>query len=396
MDEKDKNMEGYDPFDFSWKSFSKETAMGELSGAASKMYEVIKLLNHMVYNNDYSNTAAAYLELQNSYLGAASWVNQFYNENKDDFEPCLRSESRPSWYRELASTERDKFELALKYGKDASISMTPVDQMQLIMLQLPLLSSFRLMRLTMTLIDEQFDKELYDSLNEDIQNANMMINKSWTNMENLYSRISEAYYKENHGKIPDEELNRIYRQKRVEDYIDTFRRNFPKQKYSFPADENGQFSLGLNTYVLFQSLDAYMQKVAEVMNGDLESQLEACLKRCEQQDAVIKSRMQKCQTEEFQILHTALEGLNNEIKDYCQLALTVYNSFKNGDENDPYCFAGKLPVYSSLNGKYGLSAISSDPVRSGTKFVMLYQSAVNALNMHRLEFVEYHGHPEIK
>ena len=396
MDEKEKNQDGYDPFDFGWRSFDKETPKAEISTICTKAYDLIKLINHMVYNNDYLNTSAAFIDFHNNYLGDASWVSQFYRENKTEFEPCLKSTSRPSWYQELTSTERDTFELALKYGKDASLSVSPVDQMQQLMLWVPLLSSFQLVRLTMTLIDEQFDKEFYDQINRDIECANSMICKSWNNMDNVYSRISEAYYKANHGKIPNEELNRVYRQKRVEDYIDTFKRCYPELKYTFPVDEKGQFSVGLNGYVLYQALDSYMHKVAEVMNGDLESQLEACIKKCEHLDAVIKSRMQQCQTDEFLMLHTALEGLNAEIKDYCQLALKVYTSFKNGDENDPYCYARKLPCYSQLKGTYGLSAISSDPVKAGTKFVMLYQSAANALNMHRLEFVEYHGHLEIK
>ncbi len=373
-------------YDFSWESVEESVAQSEIANLNGMILNVANLVEHMCYNSDYLNTIVAYADLRDKEIGRNSWIQEFYFANQGTFEKCMKGD-KPSWYHELSLEKKQKFDLALTYQKDAAQLVKPLDQMMLLMMKVPMLYSYRIVRLTMTLDDMGFDDDFREKLNTDLVAVSDMLNKTNSAIENK----SSHFYNDNRGKYSDAEMADRYRTARKDDYILTFKTFFPKAQDSFRVNEAGHFNVDLNMVLLARTLDQYTAKVAEAMKENIQSDLEYCLTECGKIEAVLKSRGEKLETDLFRSTVTALDSLNTVMKDYCDLALTVFKRYKDRDVEAPFCFLRKPGANSAIRPKYGFEPVDSDPLDSGSRYEKMYLSAANALSMHCLEFSQYSG-----
>lgn len=373
-------------YDFSWENVTESLAAGELANLNNMMFNVANLVEHMCYNSDYSNTSVAFADLRDKEIGRNSWIQEYYYANQGTFEKCMKGD-KPSWYHELSLDKQKTFDLALSYQKDASQLVKPLDQMMLLMFKVPLLDSYRVVRLTMTLDDMGFDDEYWEKINTDLIAVSDMLNKTDSALE----MSCKQYYKENHGKVSNNDLLDGYRIARRKDYITSFKAFCARAQDSFRVNEAGHFSVDLNAVLLVRTLDQYTSKVAEALKENIQSTLEGCLDECSKLDAVLKSRDEKLETDLFRTTITALDTLNTAIKDYCDLALTVYKRYKDGDNDAPFVFMKKPSANSSIRPKYGFEPVTNDPLDNGSRYEKMYVSAANALTQHCLEFSQYTG-----
>ena len=373
-------------YDFSWESVEESVAQSEIDHFNGMILNVANLVDHMVYNSDYVNTMGADADLRDKEIGRNSWIQEFYFANQSTFEKCLKGD-KPSWYHELSLEKKQKFDLALTYQKDAGQLVKPLDQLMLLMMKVPMLYSYRIVRLTMTLDDMGFDDDFREKVNTDLVAVSDMLNKTDSAIENK----SRHFYNENRGRYSDAEMADRYRTARKDDYLLAFKTFFPKAQDSFCVNAAGHFSVDLTMVLLARTLDQYTAKVAEALKENIQSDLEYCLTECGKIEVVLKSRSEKLETDLFRSTASALESLNKVIKDYCDLALTVIKRYKDRDIETPFGFMRKPGVNSAIRPKYGFEPVDSDPMDVGSRYEKMYLSAANALSMHCLEFSQYSG-----
>ena len=380
------DFDSLDIYDFSWEGIDESLATNEISHLNSMILNVANLVDHMCYNSDFSNTSTAYNQLRDQEIGRNSWIQEFYFANQGTYEKCMKGD-KPSWYHELSLEKQKKFDLGLSYQKDASQLVKPLDQMMLLMMKIPLLESYRIVRLTMTLDDMGFDDSFWEQINSDLVSVSDLLNKPDSSIETR----SKEYYRQNHGKISETDLLDGYQIARRKDYITAFQAFCARAQDSFRVNEAGHFSVDLNMVLLVRTLDQYTSKVAEAMKENIQSSLENCIEECNKLEAVLTSRNEKLENDLFRSTVTALDSLNTELKDYCDLALTVYKRYKDGDNDAPFVFLKKPVANSSIRPKYGFEAVTADPMDSGSRYEKMYVSAANALTSHCLEFSQYSG-----
>lgn len=375
-----------DIYDFSWENVDESLAHSELAHLNGMILNLANLIDHMCYNSDYSNTAEAYVALRDREIGRNSWIQEFYYANQGTFEKCMKGD-KPAWYHDLSMEKRKKFDLALTYQKECSHLVKPLDQMMLLMFKVPLLHSYRIVRLTMTLDEMGFDDSFREKINTDLIAVSDMLNKT----DSALATKSREYAKQHRGKVITPDVLEGYQDARRKDYILSFKAFCPRSQDSFRVNEAGHFSVDLNMVLLARTLDQYTKKVAEAMKEDIQGSLENCLEECGKLEAVLKSRNEKLETDLFKTTVTALDTLNTVIKDYCDLALTAYKRYKSRDDEAPFVFLKQPSANSGIRPKYGFQAVTDDPLDNGSKYEKMYVSAANALSMHCLEFSQYTG-----
>ena len=207
------DFDSLDIYDFSWEGIDESLATNEISHLNSMILNVANLVDHMCYNSDFSNTSTAYNQLRDQEIGR----------------------NKPTWYHELSLEKQKKFDLGLSYQKDASQLVKPLDQMMLLMMKIPLLESYRIVRLTMTLDDMGFDDSFWEQINSDLVSVSDLLNKPDSSIETR----SKEYYRQNHGKISETDLLDGYQIARRKDYITAFQSFCARAQDSFRVNEAG-------------------------------------------------------------------------------------------------------------------------------------------------------------
>ena len=295
----------------------------------------------------------------------------------------------------MSGEDQIAFDYGLKCQKDAASCCKPLDQLQLLMMTVPLKTTFRLVRATINLDDAGFDEPLFKQIDDDVREIAVLVNKNWDSFERISNSASERFYKENKGKMSPSDLQAGYRKARLRDYKTTFEAYCVKANKDFKCNDYCTFSMDLNYYVCMQVIDEYMKDVAEIMKSGLDEKLENSIKESQKLAAVFNSRMAKCKEDAFIMSMTAAEALNYAIGEFCQLGLDIYNNYKSLISAAPYCFMKKLPSSDKLNSKYGLKPMSGDPLSEGTHYAPLISSAASALTQHCRDFVYSHGRKDM-
>ena len=235
--------EADDLYPFSWEKVNEDVANAEIQAMTSAIFNVSKLVSHMCTGNDYENTAVAYQKLWTQQLGRTSWVQEYYYANRDTFEKYLRGDSRPTEYHSYSYEKKKAFDFGLDLQKDASQLSKPIDQMISLMRNIPLLSTFRIVRLTMTLDENGFDQEFFDMMNNDLEDVSDLLNKTLEGLDRTCAQNAKQFLKDNRGKMSDDDLQDRYLDARRKDYISAFKAYCAKSVYDFRPDEHGRFIL---------------------------------------------------------------------------------------------------------------------------------------------------------
>ena len=387
--------EGADIYDFSWDIMTEDVVNAEISYMNQQIYKVTKLIPGVTSENNYLATAKEYGDLMNTQLGRNSPVQQYYYANQSYFSPYMKSDSKPSGFYDMPVEKQKLFNFALACQRDAAQTCQPLDQMRMLMLKVPLFHAFKITQATMLLDDAGFNEDLYDETNTYIKEIAQHVSRNQTWMKNACDRESERYFKENYGKMSPNDLNPGYRKARLRDYKITFEAYCNHATEYFTCNDYCVYSVNLQYLMCMQVIDEYMEVVAEALKDDIISKLENCMAESKKLGAVIISRHEKCTTDIFRSVTTALEGLNNEIYSYCEYALNVANNYKNLISAAPYCFMKKPPACDNLPMQHGFKQFRSDPLSSGTNYREIIASAQDALTRHCRDYVYSQGRKEM-
>lgn len=387
--------DGVDIYDFSWRTMNRTMVEAESSGFSSAVHKAAQKVRDLCISNSYDETANEFNNVCRNLLGRNSWIQQYYYANEKTFAPYMKNDSRPSGFYDMSGEDQIAFDYGLKCQKDASACCKPLDQLQLLMITVPLKSTFRLVRATINLDDAGFDEPLYKQIDDDVREIAVFVNKNWDSFERISNSASERFYKENKGRMSPSDLQAGYRKARLRDYKTTFEAYCVKASKDFKCNDYCTFSMDLNYYACMLVIDEYMKDVAEIVKSDFGEKLENSIKESQKLAAVFNSRMAKCKEDAFIMSMTAAETLNYAIGEFCQLGLDIFNNYKSLISAAPYCFMKKLPSSDSLNSKYGLKPMSGDPLSEGTHYAPLISSAASALTQHCRDFVYSHGRKDM-
>lgn len=385
-----------DAYDFSWDVMTEDVVNSELSLFVKEVNQVKKLLYELRDSNNYSTAAKAYNDLINFQLNSNGPVQRYYYANQSYFAPFMKSDSKPTGFYDMSAEKQRLFGFALKCQRDAAQCVKPLDQMWMLMLRVPLYYAFKVTQATVNLDDAGFDEDLYDEINSICKEVSELVNHNWTWMENSTDIACARYFKENFGKMELNTLNTGYRKERLHDYKRTFEVYCPKTFKEFSSNDYCLIYPDLQFLGCMMVIDEYMEVVAEALKEDIISKLEYCLGESKKLQAVIGSRIGKCSTDQFNMVLTAVEGLNNELYDFCQFALDVSKNYKGMISAAPYCFMKKPPASESIQPKYGFKPMPGNTLSDGTKYRELISKAGDALSQHCHEYVYLHGRDELK
>ena len=398
MDEQDNALnftDGADVYDFSWEIMTEDVVNGEIQYLDKQISNVAKMLNDVKSYNNYEAVSKAFYDLINEQLGANSVVQQYYSANKSYFEPYLNNDSKPSGFYDMPVEKQKLFRFALECQRDASQCLKPLDEIRLLMLNVPLINLFKIIQATMNLEDAGFDEALYEEIDTDIKDISALIDRNWTAMENIADRLAYQYFNENNGKMDHDKLRAGYREKRLWDYRMAFEAYCSKSVKNFKCNEYCAFSADLQYLVSLQIIDEYMEVVAEALKDDLIGKLENCRTESKKLTAVINSRYKNCSTDPFQRVLINLGTLNRNLSELMKFALDIAKNYKDKISAAPYCFMSKPPACNSATTKYGFKQFNSDPLSNGTNYMQIMKSAQDALTRHCYDYVYSHGRKEM-
>ena len=365
----------------SWENLDEKQIERQLSSLTASLNKLAEQIKRFVFDNDYTKTSELYDDCWIGDLSGDGWLLGFLNLNRESFADYLGG-SKPDWYGAASAEERKTYDLCLQYYRELSLLKPSVDQLRSVMMRLPLLDGFRCVRFTLNFIDAGLDREYYDHINKDIEFVNSLIHWPWDRLD-ANARTAKQYYRDNCQRLGRAELEKGYRQARVRDY-----QNLVQTLYSggsFRPHSDGVYSLDLNCVVLMEIIDDYTDKLSSLK--DIEDEMKQAVEKCNGVLNGLNEVYGSLKNASVLSLVGGLRALTREIMEFADLAGTAYRKFKNKDDDDPYCYVKPLPVNSSLDGKYGLSAVSGDAMSNGTRFAQLYGKALDALNAHCHDFV---------
>ena len=375
----------------SWESLDEGAINAEIAGLSSRIEKLNVMLDRMVYKNDYDDTSKAFNNFWMQDLSMSGFVAAFYNSNKSTFAKYLDENSAPPWYHNLSTEEKKAFDASQHYFGDAAALLKPMEDMRKLMMLLPLKDSFRLMRTTLNFDEAGYGRDLFDKINRDVEAVNELLTTSWGQLESR-AFASKRYYDANVGSLGREQLNKGYREARLRDYDEEVKMSAAGKRFIPRGD--GKFNVEAGFLADMKVIDKYTLQIAAIPNvvDDLKKTQEAC----GQVTAEIDAAWKKMKTPLFKNLADTLDKLRRTIYEYAGGGINVWQSYRNRDDDSPYCFIKILPAFSRVQGSYGFNPRSTDPWHEGSEYYEIYQSAARALADHCKDFVYYHGHTELK
>ena len=391
-----KDGDGADIYDFSWDIMTEDVVNAEIGYMDQQIYKLIKLIQEVYTHNNYVATEKAYWDLINFQLGSNSPVQQYYYANQSYFAPFMKNDGKPSGFYDMPMEKQKLFNFALTCQRDAAQICKPLDQMRLLMQTIPFYYVFKVVQATVIMDDCGFDQSLYDEINTDIKDISTLCGRNPTWLKNTADSECERYFKENYGKMSPSDVNTGYRKARLRDYKITFESYCWKSKKNYSCNDYCTFSVDLQYLLLAQTIDDYMEVVAEALKDDIISKLENCLAESKKLHAVIISRHDQCTTDIFRTVTTALDILNDELYSYCEAALNMAKNYKNMISVAPYLFMKKPPACDNVPPKIGVKQFKSDPLSKGTNYKEIIVSLQDALSWACHQYVYAQGREELK
>ena len=385
----DNELKGFDPN--SWESLDENIIKTEINGLATRIINVTKLLERMVYNNDFDKTQQEFDKLWMEDFGSGGFVPAFFNANEGTFGKFKDESSAPPWYGNLSAEEKKAFDTSQHYFSDDEALVKPMAALRQIMMLLPLKNSFKFMRITLNFDEAGYNEDLFHKIDDDMMELSDLFNKNWDVLEGR-AYNSKRYYEENYKRLDKSSLNTGYRQARLKDYLSELEAS--KLRGRFYSLGNGKFAVDSGFLADMKVIDKYTAQISALDN--IESDMKETIENCKKLAAMLNETVKVLKTAHYQAIADNLSGLNREIMDYAEGGLNVWTCYKNRDTDAPYCFVRKLPAFSKMNGKYSLYPLSSDPWHDGTDFYRLYQNAASSLGDHCYDYVYNHGHPELR
>lgn len=374
-----------------WGNIDEAKIQNELNGLISRINEVSSYIQKFVYNCDYEKMAKLYQNMWTNDLSPGGWLQSFYSSNKADLDKYAKGNSRPSYYFDMTDADQKKYDAASKYYADISYIVPVAEQIRIAMMPLPLQNGYMFQRFVMNFTEAGFMEELYHKINSDIKEVSELINSSWTYFESRADK-SKRYYESNYRTMAKDALNRGYRQARIQDH--QFNLETTKARDSFTARSDGSYTVNPSVLAQMKVLDKYTEQVAYTEN--IEDGMNKTIEPLRNVKSTLLPVADKnCTDKQCHALVEALYTLCDKVMEFASDCKNVYQRFKDRDDESPYIYMRPLPAFSSMQRKYSLEPISSDPWHDGTRFYALYQNAADSLTQHCREFVQ-REHPELK
>ena len=366
----------------SWENLDEAQLNSEINGLIKRINNVAVLLNKMVYDNDYENTARHYENLYTADLGVSGFVRLFYDRNKSTFGEYKSESMAPPWYGNLPAEQKKSFDACHRFFLDAGWLVAPIEAMGRAMMMVPLEPAYKYMRSVLNFSEAGLNENTYDTIDRDMKEVMNLLNTGWDNLESRASR-SRRYYQDNPGKVAEQS----YRAARIEDYrseLDGYR-----IRERFIMRSNGTFAVEPAFHADMKIIDKYTLELSTLPNIEdgLNKMLDGFPKIGEQ----LNEAYANVKSNQFRSLVDALYKLRDTMNEFAQMGLHVFKSYKDKDTEAPYVFLRPLPAYSSMNGRYGLNARTGNAFLDGTDYYNLYRDAAEALSEHCKDFVYNHG-----
>ncbi|MBP5730058.1 MAG: hypothetical protein J6X19_02530 [Clostridia bacterium] len=381
--------------DFSWEIMNEDAMQGDITSLTQEVYQASKKVQEMYTHNEYLPVYKALNELCRYQLGRGGPIQQYYYSNHDYFAPYMKSDAKPSDYHDMSPDKQKRFTKNVNWMRDAAWCIKPLDQLTMLVNGIPLFSSFKITQATSNLDDSGFDKDFYDEINDVCKEVSDLINHNWTWMKNTTDRESYRLFKEHYEDMELTKLNEEYRKARLRDYKLTLEVYAPKTSKNFKSNDFCMIYPDLQFLACMMVIDEYMEVIAKALKNDIVSNLERSLEDSKKLRVVINSRIEKCTTDQFNMVLTAIDTLNNELYDFCEYSLNVAKNYKNKILAEPYCYMTKPPASESIQSKYGFAPMGGDPLSDGTKYKDLISKAGSALSQHCRDYVYNHGEEKL-
>ena len=374
-----------------WGNINAAKIQSELTGLISRINETAVYLDKFVYNCDYEKMNKLYTNMYTSDLAPGGWLQSFYNTNHDDMDKYAGTNTRPNYYFEMSDADQKAFDVAIDYYADISYLVQAAEKMRVAMMKLPLLQGYTFQRFVLNFTEAGFMEDTFHKINSDIKEISELINNSWTYFESRATR-AKKYYENNYRSMSKSDLNRGYRQARIQDH--QFHLEASRARDSFVARTDGTYTVHPAVLTRMEILDKYTERVAYTEN--IEEGMDKVMDGLRNVvSTILPVVVKNCSDKQCSALADGLYHLCDKVIEFASTSKNVYRRFKERDDESPYIFMKPLPVFSSMQPKYSLEPITSDPWHNGTSYCVLYRMAAQALSQHCREFVQ-REHPELK
>ena len=370
-----------------WINLDEKAMASELSTLNSRVTACILQLSRMITENDYTKTKDMLDELRTRDLGSDGWLSTFYNTNKDAFQKYLSGDSHPEWYDALKPEMKKTYDAGKKYYRDVKYLVPVGNSLNMLLLSLRLAEGFQLMRVKENFASAGFDADLYARINTGVKRISDFLHRDWGEMERN-AHISRNFLDDNLGKFPGRELEKKYREKRLEDFQGLV------YSYglldSFEELSDGHYAVRTELLVKTGVIDRYTYKVSQT--DDLKDPMQKTINDCKRIIAEDVAEAEKhCVTQDAHFLCAAFQTLAEAVSTFAEACLETYVSFKEGKSEAPYCFMKKLSALNYAKPIYSFRPDTSDPWDSGTYYQALFSEAAEALGAQGRFFVYDHG-----
>ena len=369
-----------------WENLDESAIKSEINGLNTRICTVAKELERIVADNNYEATAELIKALWTKDLSAEGWIGKFCSTNREVFAKTTGGEWM-TWFNNLSPEKQKTFRDVQGYYSDAGALLDVCARVYELLRVLPLKDGFRIARIKENLENSGINKEMYESIGKDAKAFSDQINQDWAAMERNAER-SAMYYEANKDKLPPEKLGFYYYQERLKDYLDNLKKN-----YAYPnlVDRgNGQFGVNPFTYANTGGMDRYTFTISQF--SDLRDSMGKVIEMAKKiLSAEIPAAEKACKTQPCQFLVGAFQMLVESVVSFAETAHEIYDNFRSGSDQFPYCFMKKLSAYGSLKPKYSFNPDQADPWENGTYFQEMYVQAAKAVTEHCKEFVYDHG-----
>ena len=379
-----------------WENLDEKTLEWEISFTNTHISDFANHLARMVADNDYENTLQMCKNLWLQDLYHDSWIYKFHQTNREYFSKYMTNHTKPTWYADLPVDKKKAYDTVMTYYTDTFYLLQIMDVMFDMVTALdPMLNyGFRLQRIKMNFDEANLNETLYEKIGLDMADVSRHLNQSWDSMERDAHR-AEIYYRDNAGRSSSKDsLNRGYRQERIKDYQDSIKRCHIYD--SIVDNGNGTFSVKPGVMATMKAIYKYTGKVAQL--DDFEDRMKKVNEKCKNLLTVeLPKGLKDCKTFACRGVIAACMSLCEKAQEFCEVSLEMYDKFKEGDDDAPYCFMKTPDTFSSLKSNYSFGLYNwYDPWGTGANYVIMYENAVKSLNDHCRDFVYNHGHQELK
>ena len=319
----------------------------ELTRVTANMYDVRDQLNRMIAEDgDYKDAVKIIAEVRDQELTEEGFIFSFLEYFRQSYEN--NCSGGPAAYVVVCVENKT-------YWDDLNSSSKLLTDTRLMLCQLSkwFERGFKIIQAKSNFLEADYDEEMYSSIDNDIQSVYKLISTA----RGSCSKDRMEEYKKLSSELIDPE--------------------------SFIYNESAKnYTINPARYSKIDVLDDYIFEIVGI--EDFKSDMEETISRC---GDLLNMEVVKSYVDCINTLLASVIEMIDYVNGFAEHCLEIYNGFKEGKNEAPYCFMKKLPSIGNVKGYELDKLISEDPTKYGTFYRDTYGKLQDTLNRHLKDYI---------